>query len=76
MGLSVGVCEGKSSWMSIIGSTVTEGDLQEEHVTVEVRDPANVWSDAALATARSWHHTGLETWGERYSRAIQLQLDI
>jgi hypothetical protein len=36
---------GKSSWISIIGSTVTEGCLHAEHVTVEVRDPAKVWSN-------------------------------
>lgn len=35
---------GKSSWTSMIGSTVTEGFLHAEHVTVEVNDPANVWS--------------------------------
>ena len=38
------VLDGKSSWISIIGSTVTEGDLHDEQVTVDVRDPANVWS--------------------------------
>lgn len=40
---------GKSSWISIIGSTVTEGVLHAEQVTVEVRAPAKVWSIRQLA---------------------------
>ena len=46
----------------MIGSTVTEGVLQEEQVTVDVRDPANVWSNQALATSSYRYPT--VSWGE------------
>ena len=58
---------GKSSWISIIGSTVTEGVLHAEQVTVEVRAPANVWSIISLRRKEVT---------PKSSRAIQLQLDI
>jgi hypothetical protein len=58
---------GKSSWISIIGSTVTEGVLHAEQVTVEVRAPAKVWSVLQLAARNA---------KPKSSRAIQLQLDI
>jgi hypothetical protein len=43
---------GKSSWISIIGSTVTEGVLHAEQVTVEVRAPAKVWSYSSAYGAK------------------------
>jgi hypothetical protein len=43
---------GKSSWISIIGSTVTEGVLHAEQVTVEVRAPAKVWSWSSACGAK------------------------
>lgn len=36
----------------MIGSTVTDGVLHAEQVTVEVRAPANVWSIRQLAVHR------------------------
>jgi hypothetical protein len=51
----------------MIGSTVTEGVLHAEQVTVEVRAPANVWSMRQLAAGDT---------RPRSLRAIQLQLDI
>lgn len=69
----VDVLKGKSSWTSMIGSTVTDGDLHIEHVTVDVRDPANVWSVMGHQRAREDRCSGV---GKGHSRAIQLQLDI
>jgi hypothetical protein len=36
----------------MIGSTVTDGVLHAEQVTVDVRDPANVWSERFSLVSR------------------------
>jgi hypothetical protein len=59
MGLSGVILRGKSSWISIIGSTVTEGCLHAEQVTVDVKAPANVWSVRQLEAEEGlWGRTG------------------